>query len=81
MIGHVSPEAAVGGNIALVKDGDEIRINLEKNSLDIMVSENELAERRKQWIPRKPNYERGALAKYASLVTSASEGAITKPKW
>jgi dihydroxy-acid dehydratase len=81
MIGHVSPEAAVGGNIALIKDGDEIRINIEKNSLDIMVSENELAERRKKWMPRKPNYEIGALAKYASLVTSASEGAITRPKW
>ncbi|OLD22042.1 MAG: dihydroxy-acid dehydratase [Thaumarchaeota archaeon 13_1_40CM_2_39_13_1] len=79
MIGHVSPEAAVGGNIALVKEGDEIRINLEKNSIDIMVSESELAQRRKEWKPRKPNYEKGALAKYASLVTSASEGAITKP--
>ncbi len=81
MIGHVSPEAAVGGNIALVKEGDEIIINLEKNSIDLMVSENELVQRRKDWKPRKPNYERGALAKYASLVTSASEGAITKPIW
>jgi len=81
MIGHVSPEAAVGGNIALVKEGDEIVINLEKNSIDIVVPENELVQRRKDWKPRKPNYERGALAKYASLVTSASEGAITKPIW
>ncbi|MGC1426232.1 MAG: dihydroxy-acid dehydratase [Nitrosotalea sp.] len=81
MIGHVAPEAAVGGNIALVKEGDEIVINLEKNSIDLMVSENELAQRRKDWKPRKPNYERGALAKYASLVTSAAEGAITKPIW
>ena len=79
MIGHVSPEAAVGGNIALVKEGDEIRINLEKNSIDIMVPESDLAQRRKEWKPRKPNYEKGALAKYAALVTSASEGAITKP--
>ncbi|TLX82614.1 MAG: dihydroxy-acid dehydratase, partial [Thaumarchaeota archaeon] len=77
--GHVSPEAAVGGNIALVKDEDEIKIDLEKNSVDLMVSESELAQRRKEWKPRKPNYERGVLAKYASLVTSASEGAITKP--
>ena len=61
MIGHVAPEAAVGGNIALVKEGDEIVINLEKNSIDIMVSENELAQRRKEWKPRKPNYESGAL--------------------
>jgi dihydroxy-acid dehydratase len=81
MIGHVSPEAYVGGNIALVKDGDEIKINVEKNSLDLMVSESELDQRRKSWKPRKPNYETGALAKYASLVGSASEGAITKPKW
>ena len=81
MIGHVSPEAAVGGTIALVNDGDEIRINIEKNSIDLIVPETDLAERRKQWKPIKPNYEKGALAKFASLVTSASEGAITKPKW
>ena len=80
MIGHVSPEAFVGGNIALVKNGDEIKINVEKNSLDLMVSESELEQRRKEWRPRKPNYETGALAKYASLVGSASEGAITTPK-
>lgn len=81
MIGHVAPEAAVGGNIALVKEGDEIVINLEKNAIDLMVSENELAQRRRDWKPRKPNYETGALAKFASLVTSAAEGAITKPIW
>lgn len=80
MIGHVSPEAFVGGNIALVKNGDEIKINVEKNSLDLMVSKSELEQRRKDWRPRKPNYETGALAKYASLVGSASEGAITSPK-
>ena len=80
MIGHVSPEAFVGGNIALVKNGDEIRINVEKNTLDLMISESELEQRRKDWKPRKPNYETGALAKYASLVGSASEGAITRPK-
>jgi len=79
MIGHVSPEAAVGGNIALVTEGDEIVINIEKNTLDIIVSESELVQRRKEWKPRKPNYETGALAKYASLVGSASEGAITSP--
>lgn len=81
MIGHVAPEAAVGGNIALVKDGDEITINLETNAIDVMLSEEELEKRRSQWKPRKHNYEKGALAKFASLVTSASEGAITKPKW
>ncbi|HSD04893.1 MAG TPA: dihydroxy-acid dehydratase [Nitrosopumilaceae archaeon] len=81
MIGHVAPEAYVGGNIALVKNGDEIRINVEKNTLDLMISESEMEQRRKAWKPRKPNYETGALAKYASLVGSAAEGAITKPKW
>ncbi|HET7336961.1 MAG TPA: dihydroxy-acid dehydratase [Candidatus Nitrosotalea sp.] len=81
MIGHVAPEAAVGGNIALVHEGDEIVINLEKNSIDIMVPENELAQRRKDWKSRKPNYETGALAKFASLVSSAAEGAITRPIW
>ena len=81
MIGHVAPEAAVGGNIALVNEGDEIVINLDKNSIDIIVPENELIQRRRDWKPRKPNYETGALAKYASLVTSAAEGAITKPIW
>ncbi len=80
MIGHVSPEAFVGGNIALVENGDEIRINVEKNTLDLMISDSELEQRRKAWKPRKPNYETGALAKYASLVGSASEGAITRPK-
>ncbi len=81
MIGHVAPEAAVGGNIALVKEGDEIIINLEKNSIDLMISENELTQRRKEWKPRKPNYETGALAKFASLVSSAADGAITRPIW
>jgi dihydroxy-acid dehydratase len=79
MIGHVSPEAAIGGNIALVKEGDEIIINIERNSLDMVISEKELVQRRNEWKPRKPNYETGALAKYASLVGSASEGAITSP--
>ncbi len=81
MIGHVAPEAAVGGNIALVKEGDEIIINLEKNTIDLMVPENEMTQRRKEWRPRKPNYETGALAKFASLVSSAAEGAITRPIW
>ena len=79
MIGHVAPEAFVGGNIALVNDGDEIVIDVERNSLDLIVPENELERRRKDWKQPKPNYESGALAKYASLVGSSSEGAITKP--
>jgi dihydroxy-acid dehydratase len=81
MIGHVAPEAFVGGNIALVKDGDEISIDTELNKIDLLVSDDELAKRRKEWRPRKPNYESGALAKYASLVGSAAQGAVTSPKW
>ncbi|HEX9846617.1 MAG TPA: dihydroxy-acid dehydratase [Candidatus Nitrosotenuis sp.] len=81
MIGHVAPEAFVGGNIALVKDGDEIRIDTETNKIDLMIPEDDLKRRRAEWKPRKPNYESGALAKYASLVGSAAQGAITSPIW
>ena len=79
MIGHVAPEAFVGGPIALVKEGDEISINTENNSIDLNVSTEELEERKNKWIPPKPNYTSGALAKYASLVGSAAQGAITTP--
>ncbi|MEM3063732.1 MAG: dihydroxy-acid dehydratase [Candidatus Nitrosotenuis sp.] len=81
MIGHVAPEAFVGGNIALVRDGDQISIDTETNSIDLLVPNDELAKRRSEWKPRKPNYESGALAKYASLVGSAAQGAVTSPKW
>jgi dihydroxy-acid dehydratase len=77
MVGHVAPEAYVGGPIALVKNNDEITIDTETNILDLHVSSKELEERRKQWSPPKPNYIRGALAKYASLVGSAAQGAVT----
>jgi dihydroxy-acid dehydratase len=79
MIGHVAPEAFVGGPIALVKDGDEISMNIEDNSINLHVSPDELKDRKNKWIPPKPNYTSGVLAKYASLVGSAAEGAITKP--
>jgi len=79
MVGHVAPEAFVGGPIALVKNGDEISINTETNSVNLHVSEEELQKRRNEWVQPKPNYTSGALAKYASLVGSAAEGAVTKP--
>jgi len=79
MVGHVAPEAFVGGPIALVKDGDEISINIEDNSVNLHVSEEELKLRDKNWMLRKPNYTSGALAKYARLVGSAANGAITDP--
>lgn len=79
MIGHVAPEAAVGGPIALVKNNDKIYINAKRGRLDLLVSKGEIEERRKKWKGIKPRYVSGALAKYASLVTSASEGAVTIP--
>jgi dihydroxy-acid dehydratase len=79
MVGHVAPEAFVGGPIALVKDGDEISINIEDNSINLHVSEKELGQRSKKWRMPKPNYKSGALAKYALLVGSAANGAITDP--
>ncbi|MFQ5496551.1 MAG: dihydroxy-acid dehydratase [Nitrosopumilus sp.] len=78
MVGHVAPEAYVGGPIALVKDDDEITIDTETNIIDLHVSDEELASRKSQWNKPKPNYTSGALAKYATLVGSAAEGAITK---
>ncbi|HXG07316.1 MAG TPA: dihydroxy-acid dehydratase, partial [Nitrososphaera sp.] len=79
MIGHVAPEAMVGGPIALVNEGDEIVIDTVKSRIDLMVSKAELKRRAKKWKPIRPRYTTGALAKYASLVQSASEGAVTLP--
>ncbi len=79
MVGHVAPEAFVGGPIALIKDGDKISINTDNNSIDLHVSQDELKERKEHWRRPDPNYTDGALAKYASLVGSAAQGAITKP--
>ncbi len=77
MIGHVAPEAMVGGPIALVKEYDQIIIDMQKSRIDLMVSDVELRKRRKKWKPIKPRYTAGVLAKYAMLVQTASEGAIT----
>ena len=76
MIGHVAPEGMVGGSIALVKEYDQIIIDMQKSRIDLMVSEGELRKRMKKWKPIKPRYTTGALAKYALLVESASEGAV-----
>lgn len=77
-IGHVSPEAAVGGPIALVEEGDPIRIDIPANKLELAVSDEVLAERRKNWQPREPKITTGYLARYANLVTSGNTGAILK---
>lgn len=75
-IGHVSPEAAVGGPIALVEEGDIIKINIPECRLDLAVSDEELARRKAEWKPREPKIKTGYLARYASLVTSGNRGAV-----
>lgn len=77
-IGHVSPEAAVGGPIALVEEGDIIQIDINANKITLNVSDEELAERKAKWQPREPKVTNGYLARYASMVTSANMGAILK---
>ena len=75
-IGHVSPEAAVGGPIALIHEGDIIRIDIPANTLDVLVSDEELEARRKEWKPREPKVKEGYLARYEKMVTSANLGAV-----
>ncbi len=75
-IGHVSPEAAVGGPIALVEEGDIIKINIPELKLELDVPEEELADRKSRWQPKEPNVKTGYLARYASMVTSGNRGAI-----
>ncbi|MCW2740000.1 MAG: ilvD, partial [Blastococcus sp.] len=75
-VGHIAPEAADGGPIAFVRDGDRIRLDLAARTLDVLVDEAELAGRREGWAPPAPRYTRGVLAKYAKLVGSAAQGAI-----
>jgi dihydroxy-acid dehydratase len=79
MVGHIAPEAALGGNIAFVKDGDPIVLDVTNRELNLDISDAELAERRKGWQAPAPRYTTGAFAKYAKSVSSASEGAVTSP--
>ena len=81
MVGHVSPEAMVGGPISLVRNGDEVRIDVKRGTLDLEVARVEIQARKKKWRPKRLEYKKGALAKYAALVTSASDGAITRPQF
>ena len=75
-IGHVSPEAAVGGPIALVEEGDIIRIDIPANKLDVLVSDEEMENRKKAWVPREPKVTTGYLSRYRELVTSGNKGAV-----
>jgi dihydroxy-acid dehydratase len=78
-IGHVGPEAAVGGPIGLLRDGDTIVIDADVGTLDVKLSDAELAERRAAWQPRETNYQAGALWKFAQTVGPAEKGAVTHP--
>ena len=75
-IGHVSPEAAVGGPIALVKDGDIIEIDIPANTIMLKISDEEMAKRKAEWQPREPKITTGYLARYAKLVSSGAQGAV-----
>lgn len=77
LIGHIVPEAAEGGPIALVKDGDEIIIDSENNKIDLLVEDSEMADRRAKWTPPPPRYTRGTLSKYSKLVSDATHGCVT----
>ena len=77
MIGHVAPEAALGGPIALVHDGDEIVVDVDRKALDLVVPDDVLTGRRAAWSAPAARYTSGVLAKYAALVSSASDGAVT----
>ena len=79
MAGHVAPEAAVGGPIAAVREGDTISFDVEKRRLDLHVSEDELRQRMRGWQPPAPRYATGVFAKYVAMVGSASQGAVTTP--
>lgn len=79
-IGHVSPEAALGGPIAFVHEGDIISIDINAHSIQLKVSDQELEERKKNWVPKEPKIKTGYLARYASLVTSANKGAVLETK-
>jgi dihydroxy-acid dehydratase len=77
-IGHISPEAAAGGPIALIRDGDQIEINIPQRKLLLKVPEKELAKRRSEWKPKEPNVKKGYLARYSEQVTSADKGAVLR---
>ena len=79
MVGHVAPEAFRGGPIAALRDGDIVVVDAEAQELRVELSDDELAERMRDWRAPEPRYRRGVLAKYAALVSSASEGAVTRP--
>ncbi len=77
VVGHITPEAFSGGPLAIIEDGDEILIDAENNKLELLIDDSAIAQRLSNWKQPTPRYKKGVLAKYAKLVHSASEGAIT----
>jgi dihydroxy-acid dehydratase len=80
MVGHVAPEAALGGPIALIREGDSVVVDIDRREVNLEVEPTELEARRSAWTPPAPHYTSGVFAKYAALVSSASEGAVTRPR-
>jgi dihydroxy-acid dehydratase len=80
MAGHVTPEAAHGGPLAVVQEGDIIEFDIAARELRVELSDDEIAARLRDWTPPPPRYSSGVFAKYAALVSSASEGAVTRPR-
>jgi dihydroxy-acid dehydratase len=81
MVGHVAPEAARGGPIAALRDGDEITIDIDNRRLDLGLSEEELKARLEDWTPPPPRYTWGVMARYAATVSSAADGAVLETRW
>jgi len=77
VVGHIAPEAAVGGNIALIKQGDLITVDAVKQLIEVDLSDEELEKRKKDWFKPKPKYKRGILSKYSKIVSTSSLGAVT----
>jgi dihydroxy-acid dehydratase len=81
MIGHVAPEASKGGPIAALREGDMVVVDVERKQLDVELSAEEIAERLRDWVEPEPRYRSGVLANYATLVSSASHGAVTLSRY
>ncbi len=81
MVGHVAPEASKGGPIAALREGDIVVLDVDNHELNVELSDDEIAERLAHWVEPEPRYRRGALANYATLVSSASDGAVTLSRY
>ena len=81
MVGHVAPEASKGGPIAALREGDIVVVDVDRHALDVELSDDEIAARLAGWVEPEPRYRRGALANYATLVSSASQGAVTVSRY